>query len=106
VELSKIREAQAIEAATDTKPPPKGPEVMGEVLDSVRSMERNQYQLTGVVRGLRDRLGAVAASVGVNDHALAGQFIALRELGVGRIVTFGEQWVEVAFDGQESAAYR
>ena len=37
---------------------------------------------------------------------IAGQFIALRELGVGRIVTFGEQWVEVAFDGQESAAYR
>jgi hypothetical protein len=100
-ELDGIRAAQTVEVASDALPRSTGTEVMVEVLDRVRSMERNQYQLTGVVRTLRDRIGAVAASVGVNDHPLTGQFIAFPDMGVGRIVTFGEQWVEVAFDRHE-----
>jgi hypothetical protein len=98
-QLNEIREHEA-DDATNKGPVRNQDELIAETLDRVRSMERNQYQLTSVARNLRDRLAAVAASVGVNDHPLTGQFIAFPNLGVGRIVTFGEQWAEVAFDDQ------
>lgn len=87
--LDKIREDRSQLPIGDDGATPRRPDqLIEEVLERVRMIDRRDGHIINVLAGLDAQLSAIAGSLGINRHdpgSKVGQFVAIPDIGVGQV---------------------
>jgi hypothetical protein len=93
--LDTIRVKQAEQEAETGVAPRKPGELLGEVLERVRTIDRDQLLMSSQVGRVMRRIEDVGDIVGVRPEA---RFVAHPEMGTGEIIEIGPKEAVVSFD--------